>query len=329
MTTDTTGTTGVEQAADSLEQANTDIVSSYIDSTVLPEYNRLKGVQMDRYGFGAWSVSKLKVLQKCPLQFFLKYVLKIKVPKHIGGRQETLSADVGTAAHRILELVLTGLDLNKAIAATHKEFVPGKLTESQWEEHVSTLTYSINAFKERIEDFNRRHPIKRIFTEISASVTRDWEPTGFFSKNSYFRGIIDLCLQLEDGSLVIIDHKTGGDEMPMGIRPFEFQLNSYKPLFHYGVQPIEGAQSFVHFIRASDVKSGDYHDADEIENKLKRAIEWEMDGAVDTVSEMGFFKHIAGSHCKWCDYHNLCKTEDKLLKPLELSTKKLVQASPG
>lgn len=281
-------------------------------------------LQMDRYGFGAWSISKLKVLQKCPLQFFLKYVLKIKVPEHIGGRQETLSADVGSAGHRILEFVMLGRPIDTSFALTKKEFVPSKLTEAQWESEVENLHMSISAFKDRMEGFTRRHPIRRVFTEMRVGVDKDWHGCTFFDDKAYFRGIIDLCLELEDGNLIILDHKTASGFTPTSTKNYDTQLNSYKPLFHFGVNPVQGAQAGIHFIRAGEVKMGEYHSVEDISTKLIRDLEWEFSGAVDRVSELGYFKHICGSTCKWCEYASMCKSPEKLLKPLEMGTKKFI-----
>lgn len=296
-------------------------VKQFVDNA-MEKIEESKILQMDRYGLGAWSISKLKVLNKCPLNFFFKYVLKLKVPEIIGGRTETLSADVGSAAHRILELVMMGKTQSVSYELTKKEFVPSKLTEEQWVEYVETLNMQITAFKDRMDSFFRRHPVKRVFTEMKIGVTRDWEACGFFDKECYFRGILDLSVQLEDDALIIIDHKTGGFSGG-GIKVYESQLNSYKPLFHYGVEKIKGSLAHIHFIRDSEVKAGQWHDENAIQKRLKNQLEWDFDCAVDKVRELGYFKHIAGNTCKWCDYAALCKV-DKVLKPVELATKRVI-----
>jgi hypothetical protein len=296
-------------------------VKQFVDNA-MEKIEESSELQMDRYGLGAWSISKLKVLNKCPLNFFFKYVLKLKVPEIIGGRTETLSADVGSAAHRILELVMMGKTQSVSYELTKKEFVPSKLTEEQWVEYVETLNMQITAFKDRMDSFFRKHPVKRVFTEMKIGVTKDWEPCGFFDKNCYFRGIIDLSVQLEDDALIIIDHKTGGFSGG-GIKVYESQLNSYKPLFHYGVEKVKGSLAHIHFIRDSEVKAGQWHDENAIQKRLVNQLEWDFDCAVDKVRELGYFKHIAGSTCKWCDYESLCK-KDKVLKPVELATKRVI-----
>lgn len=297
-------------------------------STVQAKHEDIDELQMDRYGFGAWSYSKASMLKKCPLQFYLSYVLKMKVPADVGVRRDTLSADVGSAGHRVLELVMLGKALNVAFATAKKEFVPSKLTEEQWTEKVETMEMSVVGFKERMDAFERRNPVKRVFTEMRIGVTKDWDACAFFDQDAYYRGIVDLALQLENGDLLILDHKTAEGFVPTSTKVYDEQLNSYKPLFHYGIGNIQGSQAGIHFIRAGDVKMGKYHTKDEIETTLRKELEWNLSGNVDKVSEIGYFKHVAGSYCKWCDWAPLCKSEEKYLKPLELDTKRVIPIKP-
>lgn len=278
----------------------------------------IESISMDKYTLGPWSMSKLKCLQKCPFQFYLKYILKIKVPDDVNGPQDTQLADIGSAAHRILEHVVIGKSVTQAYALARKEYVPAKLSDEVWEDRVDNLEFNIQAFKDRIDNLGKRHNIKRLFTELRMGVTKDWQPTGFFSDNVYFRGIIDLVVQLDNLDIIILDHKTGGGEG--SIRVYQDQLDSYKILFHKAKAPVNGAQSGIHFIRQGDVKMSEYSPREEIETKLIAKLEWAIQGAVDTVSELGYFKHVRGNQCKYCEYDSLCKPKDLL--PIELGTKR-------
>lgn len=301
----------------------TDKVEAFIKG-VKEKHDNLESIELNKYSLGAWSISKLKCLQKCPFQFYLKYVLKIKVPEDVGGKQDTLLADVGTAGHRILELVVIGKSIQTSFATAKREFVPSKLTEEQWKEHVENLEMSVIAFQERMQKLERNYKIKHLFTELRLGVTKDWEATGFFSDNVYFRGIIDLVIQLDNLDIIIIDHKTGGGEG--SIRMYEDQLNSYKPLFHHGKTPVAGAQSGIHFIRAGDVKMGTFSSKEDIEKKLIAELEWSIEGAVETVKELGYWKHIRGGQCKYCEYDQFCKPG--MLKEIEKDTKRFFKGIP-
>jgi RecB family exonuclease len=282
-------------------------------------FEELAYVKMDDVSLGPWSMSKLKVLDKCPFQFYLKYILKLKIPSHLAEKDDPTSASVGSAAHRVLELALLGKTVEASFAATKLEFCPSQLTEEQWLEKVVPLEYNINAFNERIISFSNNNPIKRVLTELRMGVTKTWEPAGFFADDVWFRGVIDLIIMLVNGDIVIIDHKTGGGQG--SIKPYMDQLNSYKVLFHHGVNPIVGAQSGIHYIAAGEVKMGPYAEKERIEGSLRRHLEWSVQAAIDKAIDLGFFKHVRGGYCKWCDYDKLgCK--DGTLKPIELGTKK-------
>jgi hypothetical protein len=303
--------------------ASKERIEGFVES-LMEKASSIDELRMDRYGFGAWSYSKASMLRKCPLQFFLQYVMKVKMPADIGGRKDSLSADVGSAGHRVLELIMLGRSLEAAFATTKKEFVPTKLTEEQWSEKVLTMEMSVIAFKDRMDAFGRRNPIKRVFTEMRIGVTKEWEACAFFDDEAFYRGIVDLGLQLENNDLVILDHKTADGFVPTSTRNYDEQLNSYKPLFHYGISPVSGSQAGIHFIRASDVKMGQYHTKEDIEGKLRKEVEWNLSGNVDRVAEIGYFKHECGTYCKWCDWAPLCKSKEKYLKPLELGTKRVI-----
>jgi ATP-dependent helicase/DNAse subunit B len=271
-------------------------------------------VEISAAGLGPWSISKIKLLDKCPWQFFLKYVIKEKVENP----PVSIITEVGKAAHLILEHVALGRDVDKSFALAKEEYVD-KLGEAEWAEKVLTLEYNIVQFKERLENLSKKHSIKRVLTELKMGVDKDWKPTGFFAKDVYIRGVIDLIIELTNNDVIIIDHKTGAMAIS-GLRCYEDQLNGYKVLFHHGVQPIAGAQAGIHYIREGDVRLDQYHSRQEIETRLKARFQYAIDCAVDKVIEMGYFKHIAGSACQYCDFKVPCKGKEHLA--LEKSTKK-------
>jgi len=307
---------------------------SITDEEILELYEKIKALDADipdeialtLEGQAPWSASKMKCLQKCPFQYYLKYVLKFKLPADYQIQDDPLSANLGKAAHEILEVLVIGKPLDAAYKIVKERYVGKKiLTEQEWVDGVDSLYYNIHKFEERITTFSRQNPVKRVLTELRMAITRDYQPTGFFSDDVWFRGVIDLILMLVCKDVIIIDHKKGGGMG--GTRYYEEQLNIYKILFHFGVEPVTGAQSGIHFIEAGEVNMADYHNSDQIESDLKTRLEWNMQGAIDTVKEIGFFKHKRGGPCKWCEYDKAgCKSG--VLKPLELSTKRFFNIKP-
>lgn len=299
---------------------------SFLDE-IAKKDSELKEVKLDITSLGPWSSSKLKCLEKCPFQFYLKYILQFKVPSSLQTQSDPLSANVGKAAHAILEDVVVGKDIDKAYADVKAKYLADKsLTEQQWEEYVVTLRYNIEKFKNRIDDLSNRHPFRRVLTELRIGVTRDYQPTGFFSDDVWLRGVVDMIVMLECMDIIIFDHKTGGGEGSVNM--YKPQLDWYKVLFHFGIEKIEGAQAGIHFIKAGDVKMADYSGVDDIENKLKNVLEMSLEGAVDALIEKGYFKHVRGAQCKWCEYDNIgCKSGD--LKPIEINSKRWIRIAKG
>lgn len=287
---------------------------------ITKKHSELEAVDISIDGFAPWSNSKYKSLKKCPLQFYLKYILKIKIPENYLIQSDPVSANVGKAAHEILESILLGKSIDKAYQQTKKSFLEKKLLKLEdWETKVEALNFNITKFKDRIDDFDRKNSIKRILTELRIGVTKQFEPTGFFTDDVWIRGVIDLVLLLDCLDAIVLDHKTGGGQGP--ITPYEEQLDWYKILLHFGIEKVRGIQTGIHFIGEGEIKMGQYSPFNDIENKLKNTLLMSLDGAIEMLYAKGYFKHVRGYYCKWCEYDNLgCKSGE--LKDLEKSTTK-------
>lgn len=251
--------------------------------------------------FSSWSVSKIKTLQKCPLQFYLKYLLKLKAtPLEV--TEGDIATMVGKDAHLALELALGGIPLREALAKVKAQ---SELPENSWSE-VENLEYNIQAFVDRINNFKFSHKIKNIYQEKRIAITKDLQPTSFYAKNSWLKGVIDFIIELHNGDVIIIDHKRGGNP-EFGLKMHKFQLETYLPLYNYGVASINSGQVGVHFIQAGQLITSDLIPKDETEGRIINDVRFRIDVAVDNVVDSGKFDYERGSHCTYCDYRDLCK----------------------
>lgn len=269
-------------------------------------------------GLGPWSISKLKMLQKCPFQFYLKYILKQK-PEITPPISEV--TEMGKAAHKILELSITGKSIEDSFRLVKEEY-EDILRPDIWQEKMETLEFNVTSFMERMDKFQKAYKVKRFLPELRIGVDHNWEPTGFFAKDVYWRGVIDLVIQLENQDIIILDHKLG-PPAEMGLKNFQDQLSSYKVLYNYGIQKVTGAKSGIHFVKAGEILLDDYTSNKDIEGSLRPRMEFYTQGAIDRLQELGWFKHIRANQCKWCDFNEECKAGQ--LKGQELSTKKYFQ----
>ncbi len=269
--------------------------------------------------FAPWSYSKYFMLKRCPFSFYLQYVLKVKVPKELDIREDPISAATGLALHEIAERIVKGDTLEVAYAATKTKYELSGLKGEIWEEKVGSNYVNLSKFEERINSFIRLNPIKRIYTEVKVGITKDYKPTEFFSKDVYYRGVLDLVILLECLDAIVIDHKTGGEEG--GLTPKKPQLDWYKVLVHYGIHKIIGVQTGIYFMNAGEILLEDYVGKQDIENTIKNKIEMSLEGVVEMLKELGYFKHIRGYYCKWCKFDQIgCKNKE--LKSVELNTKR-------
>jgi hypothetical protein len=318
MTTEINSVSDVGDKDDKLKEIYKDFLK-----TLYTQSDALEEVKMDDISLGPWSHSKLKVLEKCPLQFYLKYILKAKLPIQLAEDQDTSMADTGSAAHKILELIFVGHSVKSAYAMAKTEFVPARLTEEMWVEKIEGVEFNITQFYDRIESFKKRHKIKKIYTELRLGITRDWKPTKFFASDVWMRGVVDFVIILENGDALILDWKYG-PPAAAGIRNYKQQLDSYKPLINFGLKQIRGATSGVGFIKDGEIILDEFTPSEDIEGKMKNTIEFNVEGAIESVKTAGEFEHRVGSWCKWCEYAPWCKAKkaDGNLKQLEAGTKK-------
>jgi MoaA/NifB/PqqE/SkfB family radical SAM enzyme len=247
-----------------------------------------------------WSYSKWKCLKNCPLQFYLKYIKKIKGPY-----VEALETTVGKAAHAVLENIIDGLPFEEAMIKVKSDY-EAKL---DWVYHLDYgLSEQIKSFQVRFAKFKEAHKVVKVFQEQKIALTSDFTPTTFFSPSCYYRGVIDLSLLLENNDLVIIDHKTGAPAA-MGLNNFQGQLDVYKILSYYGISSYKRVATGIHFIRDAAIKIGYNQDSEEVIGTLKNNFIFQNETLIDDWNADGVLKKKRGHYCKYCEYNEPCKAK--------------------
>lgn len=274
-------------------------------------------------GFGPWSVSKLKTLEKCPLQFLLQYGVKLRVLKE-ENPDDVLLRNTGTALHRMLELMFEGHSFKEAEEIGRLENYAA-VTPERWE-FVEKHYPNLKAFRIRMGVFEENHPIDDIVPELKLAVTRDYKPTDFFDPKAYFRGVIDLPIHLQNDDAVVIDHKRGGSPA-YGLKYHQAQLSTYHLLYHFGHRPVRGIQSGIHFMEAGAVVLGKYTTGKNVEDLLPTWLDNKIETAVKTVVEAEEFFPNKGTACTYCDFKALCKNGKRntcgSLQDIRITSKKL------
>lgn len=266
----------------------------------IPE--RIPLVQVNEDDLGPWSISTLKSLEKCPLQFLLTKGLKVKAPEVL--TEDSYVTYVGRAAHVWAEHIVRGESFDAAKKIAHEKHFH-EVTDKYWH-LVEDLTGNMLSFKQRLDDFGARNPIKDMHPELRLGLTKDFKKTDFFGKDVYFRGVIDLPIHLEANDALILDHKLGGDPS-WGIRNYKRQLNTYKVMYHFGFRKIRGAQSGIHFLKEGEILTDAYSSKDEIENDFAPSIWMDIKDAVRNVQTVGKFNYGRGTQCSYCNFRQLCE----------------------
>jgi hypothetical protein len=155
-----------------------------------------------------FSPSKLSTLARCELQTHYRYILKFKdadIPESQRVVVDDRAAKVGTALHRVSELMSEGTDLDSSVNTAVKE---GTLKDAAATD-VRVYKHTVSNFQDRLKSFKEAFSITMELREVDLAVDFNLEPCSYWSKSAALRGKSDCILLSEDGkTAVIIDLKS-------------------------------------------------------------------------------------------------------------------------
>jgi putative RecB family exonuclease len=241
---------------------------------------------------GPWSISKLGVIEKCSQQYFYKY--QEKLAEVTPPQPESL---VGTAVHTALELALTGTPVARAL------FVAGKkhgLTSNELED-LDARSEQVADFVQRVGSFKAKYGVRETLVERKWGMTSDFRGTGFFAKDVFFRGVVDLAMIPANNDLVIIDHKSGKE------RPLDYytpQLRVYA-LMGLAMYPETNNVKFgINFVTANKMVWGEVTPAKTVQTEYR---DW-LAAHMNTVCQdlLTPPSPRTSKLCDWCGYKPIC-----------------------
>ncbi len=246
-----------------------------------------------------WSMSKLKLLENCPLQFYLSYIVKFR---YMDESQDTLARDLGTAIHDLLEQMQSGMTIKEAY-----EYCKDKhytiVTADKWY-MLDSMIPNVHKFNRIMHNKDLQKPFDWIEPEMKLAVNKDWEPVDFFDKDAYFRGVVDY-MGRSDGESTVIDYKKGGQGFLT--KYHSPQLLSYLLLDYYCNGKFSVGNSSIYYVEAGELSIGPQIDGEMIESHTRPWLENKIEAAIVAVESEGYFKHSRGNYCKYCDYADKCK----------------------
>lgn len=268
-----------------------------------------------------WSMSRLKLLETCPLQFYLSYIIKLR---HMDETQDTTERDLGTTIHYLLEEMQAGATIAEAYEMTEAKYF-GTVGADNWPRIIGMLP-SVRKFNRMLHDKEENEgAFDYVEPEMMMAVDRDYNPVDFFSKDAYFRGVVDYMARRGDEALVI-DYKKGGQGFLT--KYHSPQLSSYILLDYYCNGKFDFAQSYIYYVEAADLSRGPRLEGNMVESHTRPWLDNKIETAIANVEETGYFEYRRGNMCKYCDYADLCKdgkrgTAGKLIK-YEIESKEVL-----
>ena len=159
-----------------------------------------------------FSATMLEDVTRCPYAFFLKRMLKVRAPQPVKRREDRWlnSAEIGSFCHAVLEEYYK-LDQQRNWEAIFEERFPGlrdvaPLPRPELEQETRE---QIKLFLERAVDWTAKERRKVLETEKKFS---GQQMTFGQRWTLRMQGSIDRVDQLQDGTIAVLDYKTGDPE---------------------------------------------------------------------------------------------------------------------
>jgi hypothetical protein len=289
-------------------------------------------------GMSPWSVSRYKCLNKCPFQFYLRYVLSLLHAMDTAEEdysqemtEDSVRTFVGSLGHELLDdmLINPGKTFHDSLAEKDLSHIPEKFRGM-----VTDLFVPCTEFVQRIESFKQKYPVKKLYVEQHFAVDDQWRPIAYDHPRAYMRAKLDLTMVMDNEDVVTVDHKLGGDPS-WGLRNYKTQLDTYGLFQVCYRKDTKHVTSGVHFIQAMDVLLDRPIDRDTFFRVTRNNTDAMIYNAVDAVKEDGVFKAVKSTTCEYCEVRDLCvkyrKPRDKtstagLLQPILEDSRKFLEA---
>ncbi|MDO4887134.1 MAG: PD-(D/E)XK nuclease family protein [Actinomycetaceae bacterium] len=245
----------------------------------------------------ALSPSRAKDFKQCPLLFRLRVIDRITEPPSL----EMLR---GTLVHSVLEH-LYDLPAHRRTEAAAQELLPVR-----WRAHLQRRPADGDLF----EDANHVERWLSDASELIGNYFRMEKPSFLepAARESFvnaklpsglaIRGIIDRVDRAPDGSLRIVDYKTGKSPNPRFQDDALFQMRFYAAAIHFSRGILPRRTQLIY------LKDGRTLTYDPVPQDVG-AVERELDGLWSSIEERldtGVFEPKASRLCDWCHFKQYC-----------------------
>ena len=236
----------------------------------------------------AFSASSIGCYDNCPLKFKLEYLLEIPTPPktYLG---------LGTAVHATVELL--SKDRQKGIARSRDEAIA--ILQASWDSSAYTskkqedeywgkaLALLDNYFAWEAANENTVLEVERRFS--------------FSYGDHLMRGKIDRLERRPDGSLVVVDFKTGSTSSAPSRNTVkeEIQLNLYALAIYHEFRELPAETAYLYLKETKYIPYAPTLEA-------IKAFRDRLDGLINGI-RAGRFPAVQSYQCTWCDYKEICE----------------------
>ena len=224
------------------------------------------------------SWSRIDTYLRCPRKFYLRQIVGLEEPPSKAMVQ-------GKLIHEALETFVKTQDVDASLEKLD--------TAPDYE----TARIAFLTGRKIIKGMNPRA------VEVKFGLTRELNPTGFFDKDCFFRGVIDLVVRSDFG-LEIYDYKSGWSRPdPRQIFLYAMALNRYgKDIRRAGYILLRSSQMIDFQITDEEL---------EVAARLLYKVEKDISAAME-IGEGGFPPSYEG--CEYCPFVKHCKEEGEDLE---------------
>lgn len=202
---------------------------------------------------------------------------------------------IGKLMHKLLERVLKGEHLEQVREEIEPELV-GEIELRRFQ----LLLPSVPLYVERIKKFKNQKHVSRQLVEYTLGVREDGASTAFYSKDAFFRGVIDVAYLFSD-EVALVDHKTGYRSRTAKINE---QLEGYAVLAAAQFRRIRKLWLGVHWVADADVEWGEPLSLDYVQRKAWANVLDNIEAAALAAGDGP--RPSPGVWCYRCSYRTIC-----------------------
>ena len=273
-----------------------------------------------------FSASRLNTYLRCPLEFYYQYILGLREDQDL--LDDPQSSCIGTFIHKLLEETFyTFLGKKPLIDSKFKKYFFKKLEDNFKRELAPRMRSDSLFLKKIIENRLSRFLDIEAQRDIVEVIALEQNRKGTLKiNNEFFKFIytIDRIDKLLDGSIVVIDYKTGSadftpkklsvlkdmsmDRDSIGKKIKSFQLPLY---YHFITKDFPNClvNAEVYSLRTLErkplISEEDYPKKDEFMNICFGALEKIFSELLDP--DIPFRPNYGNNYCQYCAFSGLCK----------------------